>query len=158
MDSISEKFGGNDIAFCCIGTTRSNAGSAEEFYKVDHDYVVNFARLSKNAGVEDFQVVSSVSSNPNSWFLYLKTKGEMEEHCKEIGFRKLTIYQPGLLKRDKPRFIERLASLILPTMPTSTLGTVMGRLAANDFRNKRSGVEIVSNNKIYEYFKTLLRK
>lgn len=31
--------------FCCLGTTRAAAGSAAGFRKIDHDYVVNSAKI-----------------------------------------------------------------------------------------------------------------
>jgi hypothetical protein len=31
--------------FCCLGTTRAAAGGAEPFRKIDHDYVVNSAKI-----------------------------------------------------------------------------------------------------------------
>jgi oxidoreductase len=40
--------------FCCLGTTKADAGSAEAFRKIDHDYVVNTAKLiaEENTGTE----------------------------------------------------------------------------------------------------------
>ena len=40
--------------FCCLGTTRADAGSAEAFRKIDHDYVVNSAKMiaEENPGTE----------------------------------------------------------------------------------------------------------
>jgi uncharacterized protein YbjT (DUF2867 family) len=39
-----------DIAFCCLGTTRKDAGSAEAFRRVDLDYVLAFAALARRHG------------------------------------------------------------------------------------------------------------
>src|SRR5262245_4523651 len=36
-----------DDAFCCLGTTRRDAGSAAAFRRVDLDYVVAFAQRAK---------------------------------------------------------------------------------------------------------------
>src|ERR1051325_1364490 len=33
--------------FCCLGTTIKQAGSQEEFYKVDFTYCVEFAKIAK---------------------------------------------------------------------------------------------------------------
>ena len=41
--------------------------------------------------------MTSQGSNANSMFLYPKTKGEVENFVQDLGFSKLTIYQPGLL-------------------------------------------------------------
>ena len=47
-----------DLAFCCLGTTRGQAGK-EGFVKVDYDYVVNSAKILKEADCTDFHLVSS---------------------------------------------------------------------------------------------------
>lgn len=44
------------------------------FYRVDHDYVVNSARLAKAGGCSQFHVVSSGGANKNSSFLLTRTK------------------------------------------------------------------------------------
>ena len=44
------------------------------FYRVDHDYVVNTAKLAKDQGCSHLLLVSSTGANKNSWFLYPKTK------------------------------------------------------------------------------------
>lgn len=65
-------------AFCCLGTTRKAAGSAEAFRKVDLDIVVSFAKLCLlHAHARHFAMVSSYGANANSWFLYMQTKGEV---------------------------------------------------------------------------------
>ncbi len=45
--------------------------------KVDFDYVVKFARLAKEQNIDNFHLVSSAGANSKSWFLYMKTKGEV---------------------------------------------------------------------------------
>ena len=44
------------------------------FYRVDHDYVVNSARLAKDGGCSQFHVISSRGANKDSSMLYMKTK------------------------------------------------------------------------------------
>src|SRR5574344_2571395 len=39
-----------DDVFCCLGTTRKKAGSREEFEKVDVEYPLRVAALSKRTG------------------------------------------------------------------------------------------------------------
>jgi oxidoreductase len=54
--------------------------------------------------------VSSQGANPNSWFLYPKTKGEVEEALKNLKFQSTSIYRPGLLDRgSKARLVEKIA-------------------------------------------------
>jgi oxidoreductase len=123
MDKHAEDFAEHDVGFSCLGTTRKDAGSAEAFRKVDLDYVLSFARLCKDNGVSDFHAVSSAGANSKSWFLYMRTKGEMEDGIKALKFRHTSIYQPGLLARgDKARTVEKLASWVSPSIPVETVG------------------------------------
>lgn len=45
--------------------------------KIDHGYTVKFGSLCKDSGVKHFHLLTSMGSNPNSWFLYPKTKGQV---------------------------------------------------------------------------------
>ena len=100
LDNYANSFNNVDTAFCCLGTTRAKAGKAG-FIKVDHDYVLNSAKLLKSANCPDFHLLTSRGANPHSWFLYPQTKGQVEEDCKQLGFERLTIYRPGLLLCDR---------------------------------------------------------
>ena len=46
----------------------------EAFYKVDHDYVVDAAKIAADGGCEHFHLVSSKGASAGSSNLYLKTK------------------------------------------------------------------------------------
>ena len=85
------------VAVCCLGTTRRQAGSPEEFRRVDVDCVMAFARAAKQAQAQRFIVVSSVGADAQSTHFYLRTKGEMENALATVGFATLDILQPGLL-------------------------------------------------------------
>uniref|UniRef100_A0A914WA45 Protein HTATIP2 n=1 Tax=Plectus sambesii TaxID=2011161 RepID=A0A914WA45_9BILA len=113
FDKIEEHpqaFEGVDVGFCALGTTRAKAGK-EGFIKVDHDYIVNSAKVAKAAGCQHFSLISSTGANPNSWFLYPKVKGETERDVEALGFPRVTIIRPGLLEgeRAEPRLVERVA-------------------------------------------------
>ncbi len=74
---------------------------------------VRLAKAAREAGVSHCSVVTSVGSNSNSWFLYTKTKGQLEDQVRAMGFPYTTIFRPGLLERNDPensRFFEKLAS------------------------------------------------
>jgi len=47
---------------------------------VDYGYATTFARLCKENGVKHIHSVSSTGANSKSWFLYLKTKGEVSKN------------------------------------------------------------------------------
>jgi uncharacterized protein YbjT (DUF2867 family) len=84
-------------AFCCLGTTLRDAGSPEAFRAVDHDLVLDFARLALKAGAERLVVVSSVGADPAARNFYLRVKGQMEQSLERLGFRALDLMQPSLL-------------------------------------------------------------
>lgn len=90
-----------DDAFCCLGTTRRDAGSAAAFRRVDLDYVVAFARLAKRAGAQRLMLVSSLSASAGSPFLYTRTKGESETAVSAIGFATAVILRPSFLAGDR---------------------------------------------------------
>ncbi|CAM3685050.1 NAD(P)H-binding protein [Parendozoicomonas haliclonae] len=102
--------------FCCLGTTRKKAGSAEAFRKVDFDYVLNLGLLAKDAQVERFAVISSIGAGSGkNKGLYLRTKAEMEQALKALQLPSLIIVRPSLLvgERNEFRLGEHLAQLPL---------------------------------------------
>jgi uncharacterized protein YbjT (DUF2867 family) len=86
-----------DHGYCCLGTTIKKAGTKDNQYIIDHDYVVEFARGCHAAGVRRFAVVSSIGANPESSNFYLRTKGKMEQDVKLIPFDGIYILQPSFL-------------------------------------------------------------
>ncbi|KAF0756024.1 hypothetical protein AaE_004787 [Aphanomyces astaci] len=114
-----------DACFCCLGTTRADAGSADAFIKVDLHYVTKAAELSKEAGIPYFGLLTASynafmqNSNKSSWFLYPRTKGLAQEAVAKLGFIRTGFFQPGLLRRGNlARTVERVASYVLPSVRT----------------------------------------
>lgn len=103
-------------AVCCLGTTIRQAGSQEEFRRIDVDYVLAFARTAKAAQAQRFIVVSSAGANAASKNFYLRTKAQMEEALQAVGFVSLDILQPSLLLglRKQMRPLELGAMLLMP--------------------------------------------
>jgi uncharacterized protein YbjT (DUF2867 family) len=92
-----------DVAICCLGTTLKVAGSREAFHRVDFDYIVNFARAAKKAGVKRFVLLSSAGASPSARVYYSRVKGETETAVKDVGFERLVIARPSLLLGDRGR-------------------------------------------------------
>jgi uncharacterized protein YbjT (DUF2867 family) len=107
-----------DDAFCCIGSTRSSAGSAQEREKVDLDLVVSFARAAQAFGATRMVVVTSAGANPQSRNAYLSVKGRLEASLRELRFPSLEIMQPGLLLgvRAQPRMLELAGAAVMPLL------------------------------------------
>jgi uncharacterized protein YbjT (DUF2867 family) len=150
-----------DVALCALGTTIKKAGSQEAFYKVDHDYIVGFARACKNNGVEKFIVVSALGANAQSRIFYNRVKGETENDLKKLGFKSLAILQPSLLlgKRQESRPVERLGILLSPILNKVMVGPlakskpieatkVAARMKSLALDEEWSGVQTIVNHNI----------
>jgi uncharacterized protein YbjT (DUF2867 family) len=90
-----------DAIFCALGTTIKAAGSQEAFRKVDFEYVVNSARAAKQAGATRMAVVSALGASSESSVFYSRTKGQMEDALKTLGFAHLLIVRPSFLSGDR---------------------------------------------------------
>jgi uncharacterized protein YbjT (DUF2867 family) len=93
-----------DHGFCCLGTTLKTAGSKEKQYKIDHDYVVTFARGCHRAGVSRFGVISSIGAKTETSNFYLRTKGEMERDVMSVPFTGIFILRPSFLLGERKEF------------------------------------------------------
>jgi len=156
MEESKDKFIGHDVSFCCLGTTRKDAGSAEAFKKVDLEYVTNFAKLSKDVGIKHFLHVTSYGSNKNSWFLYPQTKGQAEENVNNLHFNTTVVLRPGLLGRGTDsRFVEKVAAIVAPVMPVEKVARAMRIKAENQLASSIENiqVEILYNKEIFEWAK-----
>lgn len=113
-----------DIAFCALGTTRKEAGSAEAFRRVDLDYVVAFAELARRHGCQRLIVVSSLGANQRSLALYPRTKGEMEQALLAQSWPRLAIVRPAMLLGDRqpPRRSEQIFQAIYPLFRPLLIG------------------------------------
>ena len=103
-------------AYCCLGSTRAEAGSDDARRDVDVDLVLLFAQAARAAGATRFVVVSSVGASSASKKSYLVAKAEMEDAVTRLGFPSVDILQPSLLlgTRKQMRPAEMAASLLAP--------------------------------------------
>lgn len=100
-----------DDVFCCLGTTMKKAGSKEAFWRVDHDYPLALARITKENGAKKFLLVSALGADENSSFYYNEVKGKVEKAIESVGFATYHIFRPSLLlgPRDEKRSGEEAA-------------------------------------------------
>jgi uncharacterized protein YbjT (DUF2867 family) len=106
-----------DVFVSALGTTIRQAGSQSAFRAVDHDLVVELAKAAKEAGARQIIIVSSVGASAGSSNFYLKTKGQAEDAVQALGFARVDIMRPGLLRGDRrgpPRIGERFAVALSP--------------------------------------------
>lgn len=108
-----------DIVFCCLGTTRREAGSKEAFIHADYTLVVDTALTGSRLGAQHMLVVSAMGANAHSPFFYNRVKGEMEEALIAQDWPRLTIARPSMLlgDRTRQRFTETLFSPLFRLLP-----------------------------------------
>ena len=82
----------------------------DAFRHIDYDIPVRLSKAAFQAGVPHCSVLTASNSNPNSWFLYPKTKGQLEVTIREMEFPYTSFFRPGLLNRGSTeRFVEKFA-------------------------------------------------
>ncbi len=100
-----------------LGTTRKKAGGDEAAFRaVDQELVLATARAARVHGVERFISISAVGADAHARSFYLRVKGETDRELARIGFPRLDVLRPGLLRgsRSESRPAERLAMLASP--------------------------------------------
>ena len=106
-----------EVAISTLGTTWKQAGNWEAFRAVDVDAVVGFARVARAAGARQMLSVSSVGALAGARNRYLALKGEVERELGRMGFERLDIVRPGLLRGTRGsdrRLGERIGIAISP--------------------------------------------
>jgi uncharacterized protein YbjT (DUF2867 family) len=90
-----------DDVFCCLGTTIKKVKTKEKFLKVDFDYPVELARLTRKGGAEQYLLVSALGADKKSKIFYNQVKGEVEAAISGIDFKSHHIFRPSLLMGDR---------------------------------------------------------
>jgi len=90
-----------DDVFCCLGTTIKQAGSRENFRKVDFAYCLGLAKLSMQGGAEHFLLISAVGASAKSPVFYSRVKGELEQAIEALGFTRYSVFQPSFLAGER---------------------------------------------------------
>ena len=106
-----------DIFISTLGTTLRDAGSKTGFAAVDKQLLLHCADAARSAGAQQAISISSVGADRRSGNFYLRTKGEVEEALRAIGFARLDLLRPGLLlgkRGGSLRLGERIAMAVAP--------------------------------------------
>lgn len=96
MVNVKQHLKADDI-FCCLGSTMKNAGSKEKFKKVDLEYPLELAKLTKANGARKFLIISALGADAGSSVFYNKVKGKVEDEIADLGFEAYHIFRPALL-------------------------------------------------------------
>ncbi|WP_095011507.1 NAD(P)H-binding protein [Tsuneonella mangrovi] len=107
-----------DVLVSALGTTWRKAGRSEETFRaVDETLVLDTARAARSHGIERMIAVSSAGADYASRNFYLQVKGEVDRDLSRLGFKRLDILRPGLLRGRREgdrRLLERLGIVFAP--------------------------------------------
>ena len=102
---------GIDHVYLCLGKRLSTHelgymqhSSRDNFKLIDFDYSLSIAKLAFEAGAKNIAVVSAVGAQEGSSNYYFHIKGKLEEKIKKIGYKNITIAQPGHLLGERNEF------------------------------------------------------
>ncbi len=78
------------------------------YRKVAYDIPARITQLAHQAGVVHCSVLTAIASNPNSWSLYIRSKGQLEALGQEL-FPHTSAFRAGQLDRgEDSRFLEKI--------------------------------------------------
>lgn len=155
-DALAQVVDPIDIVFCCLGTTRREAGSKEAFVHADYTLVIDTALVGKKLGAQHMLVVSAMGANAHSPFFYNRVKGEMEEALIAQQWPRLTIARPSMLigEREKKRAGETLFAPLFNLLPGNLKSIeardVASALLAEALSLTQEGVQILSSSQLRE--------
>src|SRR5690554_5919179 len=147
-------------AYCALGTTIKQAGSKENFYKIDHDYVLNFARWTAQLGATKFLYVSAIGADAGSSIFYNKVKGEIERDLKPLAFDYIGIFQPSVLlgNRKEARVGEDVGKVVMKAV--TSLGIYKKYKPIHDYQvakamlyhaaKDKKGIEAISSKEMHQ--------
>lgn len=135
---------GHDTAICTLGVGQPSTISKDEFIKIDKDAVLNFATACKIAGINHFELLSSVGVSTASSSFYLRTKGELEAALMALEFDRLSLFHPSMIITPTNRYgiSQAIALALVPFIDPLLIGSM------NKFRSisaARLGTAIAMN-------------
>lgn len=95
---------GYDAAICTLGVGEPSKASHSDFIKIDKDAVLAFGTACQAAGVQHFELLSSVGANDKSRSFFLRTKGELNTALGALGFARLSLFQPSMILTPSNRY------------------------------------------------------
>ncbi len=152
---------GHTVAICTLGVGQPSKMSKKDFVKIDKTAVFDFAKECKKAGVNHFELLSSVGINPKSTSFYLRTKGELVEDLKALNFERLSIFQPSMILTPTNRYgiAQAITLKVWPLLKPLLIRSlrkyrgisvkVLGQAMAKNIFNKGEAYEILQWDQFY---------
>jgi uncharacterized protein YbjT (DUF2867 family) len=152
----------HDAAICTFGVGQPSKSPKDEFVRVDKTAVLAFAEACREQEVGHFELLGSVGADAGSPSFYLRTKGELEDGLRAIGFRRLSLFRPSMILTPTNRygFSQALTLAIWPRLKPILAGSLrkyrgveverLGRAIALNLRGNTLGVEVLHWDQIEE--------
>jgi uncharacterized protein YbjT (DUF2867 family) len=133
----------------CVGVGSGSARwSEEDLKRLELGVVGAFAQGCHSAGIAQFCLLSGVGSNARSRFRFLRVMGMKEDNIRRIGFARLAIFRPGIIRGNvhTPAWVGLLGSLV-PGPFGSIDQRILGRsIAAEIALHSSETGEVVRDN------------
>lgn len=115
---------GHDTAICTLGVGQPSKMSKEQFIEIDKNAVLDFASACKKAGITHFELLSSVGVSSTSSSFFLRTKGELEDALKDLGFERLSLFHPSMIMTPTNRYglSQAITLSVMPLLDPFFLG------------------------------------
>ena len=151
--SYAQHLAGHATAICTLGVGQRAGMSREEFVRIDKTAVLDFATACREAGVRHFELLGSVGADAKSPSFFLRTKGELEDGLRALGFRRLSLFRPTMILTATNRYGVRQAVVLAlwPRLNPLLFGPLrpyrgialeaLGRAMANNISGDKIGVE-----------------
>jgi len=146
------------VFICTLGTTIKKAKTKENFYKVDHDYPLELAKLALKNGARHLILVSAVGADARSSIFYNQTKGKLEDDLKELEYESIHIIRPSLLlgdreeKRRGEKFFQSISksiSFLFPMKYKPIDINIISKKIIRIIENPKKGFNIYEGKDIY---------
>ena len=126
LDSYSAHLAGHDVAVCTLGVGQPSKISKEHFVRIDKQAVLDFATAAKQAGVRHFELLASVDASADSRSFYLRTKGELEEGLRALGFERLSLFHPSMILTPTNRYgvVQAITLVVWPWLHPLLAGSL----------------------------------
>jgi hypothetical protein len=92
--AIGKKLGSSELLYI-------RKSDRDNFIRIDCEYVLKIAKKAFKNGAKSIAIVSAIGADKNSYNLYLKTKGNMENLVKKLGYSKTIFAQPSHLLGER---------------------------------------------------------
>lgn len=146
---------GHGVAVCALGVGEPSKMGKEEFVRIDRDAVLAFGASCRQADIRHFELLCSVGANATSSSFYLRTKGELEEGLKALGFERLSLFRPSMILTPRNRYglsqaiVLAVTPVVSPLLPgplrkyRGIKSETLGRAIAQNTRTTGRGVEVL---------------